>query len=87
MISKGSAVSLIKRVSKGTICLVDCRKHKIVIRWIITNLIDNVWFVGDRQTCSHEGHPPMAPRVTQCAAMMAEVALDLALGLIKVNGE
>jgi len=39
----------------------------------------NIWFVGDRATCSHRGHPPMAPRVTQCAAMMAEIVLDLTL--------
>jgi len=42
--------------------------------------IGNIWVVGDRATCSHKGHPPMAPRVTQCAAMMAEIILDLALG-------
>ena len=43
--------------------------------------LGNIWFVGDRETCSHQGHPPMAPRVTQCAAMMAEVVLDLNLNL------
>lgn len=42
--------------------------------------IGNIWFAGDRATCSHQGHPPMAPRVTQCAAMMAEIVLDLTLG-------
>ena len=41
--------------------------------------IGNVYFCGDRDTDSHQGHPPMAPRVTQCAGMMAEVILDLTL--------
>lgn len=39
----------------------------------------NVYICGDRDTDSAQGHPPMAPRVTQCAAMMAEIILDLAL--------
>ncbi len=43
----------------------------------------NVYICGDRTTNSHEGHPPMAPRVTQCAAMMAEVVLDLTLGITR----
>ncbi len=43
--------------------------------------VGNVYFCGDRSTNSHEGHPPMAPRVTQCAGMMAEVVLDLTLGI------
>jgi sulfur carrier protein ThiS adenylyltransferase len=41
----------------------------------------NVYICGDRNTDSAQGHPPMAPRVTQCAAMMAEIILDLTLGL------
>jgi sulfur carrier protein ThiS adenylyltransferase len=41
----------------------------------------NVYICGDRTTDSAQGHPPMAPRVTQCAAMMAEIILDLTLGL------
>ncbi len=41
--------------------------------------VGNVYFVGDRTTDSAQGHPPMAPRVTMCAAMMAEVILDLSL--------
>lgn len=41
----------------------------------------NVYICGDRTTDSAQGHPPMAPRVTQCAAMMAEILLDLSLGL------
>jgi len=40
----------------------------------------NVYICGDRSTDSAQGHPPMAPRVTQCAAMMAEIILDQALG-------
>ncbi len=38
--------------------------------------LGNVYFVGDGSTDSASGHPPMAPRVTQCAAMMAEIILD-----------
>ncbi len=45
--------------------------------------IGNMYICGDRSTNSHAGHPPMAPRVTQCAGMMAEVVLDLTLGLTK----
>jgi sulfur carrier protein ThiS adenylyltransferase len=41
----------------------------------------NVYICGDRSTDSALGHPPMAPRVTQCAAMMAEIILDLTLGV------
>jgi len=43
--------------------------------------IGNVYICGDRSTDSTQGHPPMAPRVTQCAAMMAEIILDLTLNL------
>jgi len=43
--------------------------------------IGNVYICGDRSTDSAQGHPPMAPRVTQCAAMMAEIILDQTLGL------
>lgn len=43
--------------------------------------IGNVYICGDRATDSAQGHPPMAPRVTQCAAMMAEIVLDVSLGL------
>jgi sulfur carrier protein ThiS adenylyltransferase len=39
----------------------------------------NVYICGDRSTDSSKGHPPMAPRVTQCAAIMAEIILDLKL--------
>ena len=41
----------------------------------------NVYICGDRSTDSAQGHPPMAPRVTQCAAMMAEIILDLSVGI------
>ena len=41
--------------------------------------IGNIYICGDRTTDSAQGHPPMAPRVTQCAAMMAEIILDLTL--------
>ena len=47
----------------------------------------NVYICGDRTTNSHEGHPPMAPRVTQCAAMMAEIVLDLTLGVEHNNAD
>ena len=43
--------------------------------------IGNIYICGDLSTDSHQGHPPMAPRVTQCAAMMAEVVLDKTLGI------
>jgi sulfur carrier protein ThiS adenylyltransferase len=43
--------------------------------------IGNVYICGDRSTDSAQGHPPMAPRVTRCAAMMAEIILDLTLNL------
>ena len=45
--------------------------------------VGNIYFCGDLTTNSHDGHPPMAPRVTQCAAMMAEVILDLTLGIAR----
>ena len=45
----------------------------------------NVYICGDRVTDSAQGHPPMAPRVTQCAAMMAEIILDLSLNLHPVS--
>ena len=41
----------------------------------------NIYICGDRSTDSAQGHPPMAPRVSACAAMMAEVVLDLSLGV------
>ena len=41
--------------------------------------LGNVYMVGDFTTDSAQGHPPMAPRVSACAAMMAEIVLDLAL--------
>lgn len=44
--------------------------------------LGNVYFVGDASTDTHLGHPPLAPRVTQCAAMMAEIILDLTLEIL-----
>ncbi len=41
--------------------------------------IGNIYMVGDQSTDSALGHPPLAPRVTACAAMMAEIILDLTL--------
>ena len=41
--------------------------------------VGNIYFVGDLTTDSALGHPPMAPRVTACAAMMSEIVLDLTL--------
>lgn len=52
--------------------------HKAPLR---RRRLGNIVFVGDAATDSAAGHPPMAPRVTQCAAMMAEVVLDIVLGL------
>ena len=45
--------------------------------------VGNIFMVGDYSTDTRQGHPPMAPRVTACAAMMAECVLDLTLGIIK----
>ena len=47
--------------------------------------IGNIFICGDIKTDTACGHPPMAPRVTQCAAMMAEIILDLSLGLTSDN--
>ena len=41
--------------------------------------IGNIYIAGDGITDAAQGHPPMAPRVTACAAMMAETVLDLTL--------
>lgn len=38
--------------------------------------VGNIIFIGDAITDTAQGHPPMAPRVTQCAAMMAEAILN-----------
>ncbi len=47
--------------------------------------VGNIYICGDLSTDSHQGHPPMAPRVTQCAGMMAEVILDLTLNILPNN--
>lgn len=41
----------------------------------------NIFICGDASTDAAQGHPPLAPRVSQCAALMAETILDLTLGL------
>ena len=43
--------------------------------------LGNIYICGDLSTDSHQGHPPMAPRVSQCAGMMAEIVLDITLGI------
>jgi sulfur carrier protein ThiS adenylyltransferase len=43
--------------------------------------LGNIYMVGDATTSIHDGHPPLAPRVIQCAARMAEVALKLTLNI------
>ena len=47
---------------------------------IRTKRLGNIFFVGDGITESGGSRPPMAPRVTACAALMAEIILDLSLG-------
>ena len=42
--------------------------------------LDNIFIVGDFVTDTAAGHPPLAPRVTACAAMMAEIVLNITLG-------
>lgn len=39
----------------------------------------NIYIVGDYTTDASLGNPPLAPRVTMCAAMMAQIILDYAL--------
>lgn len=39
----------------------------------------NIYFVGDGTTAVSSEHPPLAPRVMTCAALMAGIVLDLAL--------
>ncbi len=46
---------------------------------LLVKKVGNIYFVGDQITDTACGHPPMAPRVTACAAMMAEIILDLSL--------
>jgi len=41
--------------------------------------LDNVFIVGDQSTDTNDGHPPLSPRVTRCASLMAEIILDLSL--------
>jgi len=39
----------------------------------------NVFIIGDKQTEASDTNPPMAPRVTACAAIMAETVLKIVL--------
>lgn len=39
----------------------------------------NVYFVGDGTTDIADGHPPLAPRVVECAAKMSSIILELTL--------
>ncbi len=48
---------------------------------LMVRSVGNVYLVGDGVTDAAEGHPPLAPRVIGCAAKMAEIVLDLTLGL------
>ena len=43
--------------------------------------IGNIYMIGDQTTSITDGNPPLAPRVLQCAAKMAEIVLDLTLGI------
>lgn len=45
----------------------------------IKQLKNNIFIVGDRETFVGKDNPPMAPRVTACAALMASVALESVL--------
>jgi sulfur carrier protein ThiS adenylyltransferase len=46
---------------------------------LLVKKMENIYLVGDLFTDGEQGHPPLAPRVTACAAMMAEIILDLVL--------
>jgi len=43
--------------------------------------LNNIYIVGDQKTDTDCGHPPLAPRVIACAAFMAEIVLDVVLGI------
>lgn len=45
----------------------------------------NIYLAGDGTTDVADGHPPLAPRVTQCAALMAETVLSLTLQPVVPN--
>lgn len=42
----------------------------------IRKIKKNIYIVGDHETPVGKNNPPLAPRVTACAAMMASVALE-----------
>jgi sulfur carrier protein ThiS adenylyltransferase len=44
-----------------------------------TRRVGNVVIVGDGITAAADGNPPLAPRVMECAAKMAQAVLELAL--------
>jgi sulfur carrier protein ThiS adenylyltransferase len=53
-----------------------------------TSVRGNIFFIGDGVSDINEGLPPMSPRVTACAALMAEKVLDLVLsGKVLKTGE
>jgi len=41
--------------------------------------IGNIYMVGDYTTDAALGEPPLAPRVTLCAAIMAQIILEYTL--------
>jgi sulfur carrier protein ThiS adenylyltransferase len=43
----------------------------------IKKIKENIYFVGDGQTQVSSQNPPLAPRVTACAALMASCALEI----------
>jgi len=46
---------------------------------ITVQTINNIYIVGDNTSDTQKGLPPLAPRVITCAAMMAEIIVDLAI--------
>ena len=53
---------------------------------LIVKRLGNVYLAGDFTTDASQGQPPLAPRVTACAAMMAGIILDLTCGLTPRTG-
>lgn len=46
---------------------------------LLIKKVGNVFLVGDQTTASSRRNPPLAPRVTACAALMAGVVMQLVL--------
>ncbi|MBF0330416.1 MAG: sulfur carrier protein ThiS adenylyltransferase ThiF [Candidatus Omnitrophica bacterium] len=44
---------------------------------LTTRRVGNIYFIGDAATGIEDGHPPLAPRVMECAAKMANIILQL----------